>query len=157
MWGQAIILLLLCPYVRIIPTRVGTSHSRFLSLQLRKDHPHACGDKLIVFVQGHDFVGSSPRVWGQVMPSITFPVKDGIIPTRMGTRERQRVHLAADRDHPHAYGDKPPLIRQIWKKLGSSPRVWGQDQLWSVDNGRKRIIPTRMGTSIFSFAYIHIA
>ena len=32
------------------------------------------------------------------------------------------------------------------RKIGSSPRVWGQAQIVIVDNNSVRIIPTRMGT-----------
>ena len=49
-------------------------------------------------------------------------------------------------DHPHAYGDK--LMRGVGsaRKMGSSPRVWGQvDADFTVDLS-DRIIPTRMGT-----------
>ena len=66
MWGQAAYCPIVSGITGIIPTRVGTRAVAVLPQPILKDHPHACGDKLIVFVQGHDFVGSSPRVWGQV-------------------------------------------------------------------------------------------
>ena len=84
-WGQAESCTAALYSARIIPTRVGTSHSRFLSLQLRKDHPHACGDKKGVLLGYLQVPGSSPRVWGQVgsRPSGRKGVR--IIPTRVGT------------------------------------------------------------------------
>ena len=33
--------------VRIIPMRVGTSKLYKVCIKYKKDHPHACGDKLI--------------------------------------------------------------------------------------------------------------
>ena len=65
----------------------------------------------------------------------------------MGTRPPRTLKNILKQDHPHAYGDKFPIVRRISKGLGSSPRVWGQDD----NNGKltvaNRIIPTRMGTS----------
>ena len=50
-----------------------------------KDHPHAYGDKMFIKNMTEISLGSSPRVWGQVVPSsFTVPVF-WIIPTRMGT------------------------------------------------------------------------
>ena len=92
-------------------------------------------------------VGSSPRVWGQVvrLSSRTDTVR--IIPTRMGTSETSPNVFESQQDHPHAYGDKLQLKCLIETTPGSSPRVWGQERsgfdILPVD----RIIPTRMGTS----------
>ena len=67
----------------------------------------------------------------------------------MGTRT---LYLSADvviKDHPHAYGDKYNVGGTTPSKKGSSPRVWGQVLKKYSDAIINRIIPTRMGTSIF--------
>ena len=46
-WGQDVLKSFSSNSVRIIPTRVGTSRLRRIMSILRKDHPHACGDKLL--------------------------------------------------------------------------------------------------------------
>ena len=51
-----------------------------------------------------------------------------------------------DKDHPHAYGDKPCKDPAKSATIGSSPRVWGQDIVLRVGSKIIRIIPTRMGT-----------
>ena len=51
-----------------------------------KDHPHACGDKVLHGRTGIKCVGSSPRVWGQGAHTTQFFKHHGIIPTRVGTR-----------------------------------------------------------------------
>ena len=155
----------------IIPTRMGTRrrlHVRKLTL---KDHPHAYGDKKPLPALWAVVVGSSPRVWGQEDAPDKLPTAAGIIPTRMGTscrffdRERQQriiptrmgtrasVSLRAKkvRDHPHAYGDKTTMFTAMEQDEGSSPRVWGQACARAVILPRKRIIPTRMGTSCARF------
>ena len=53
-------------------------------------------------------------------------------------------------DHPHAYGDKVYTVIVTSHDLGSSPRVWGQALLFMCLTIRSRIIPTRMGTSVFA-------
>ena len=52
-------------------------------------------------------------------------------------------------DHPHAYGDKTTQSQENQQTLGSSPRVWGQVELIDELGELERIIPTRMGTSLF--------
>ena len=126
-WGQADKVDYENFYDRIIPTRMGTSSITARFPEMRWDHPHAYGDKFNVDEVLSLVEGSSPRVWGQVKFCGTADKNTGIIPTRMGTSCRVCVWDAELRDHPHAYGDKPLSLRQIWKKLGSSPRVWGQD------------------------------
>ena len=132
--------------LRIIPTRVGTSdfYSSFnSSLQ---DHPHACGDKVVLYVVVSVKLGSSPRVWGQAQLFI-FPVKPpGIIPTRVGTRMLHDQFAEYYEDHPHACGDKLFPTQIHTQYVGSSPRVWGQVVFQNLRAFVYRIIPTRVGT-----------
>ena len=75
-------------------------------------------------------------------------LKCGIIPTRMGTSTQDRIYTTFSQDHPHAYGDKTMRCYVRRAQNGSSPRVWGQADDLTDTNGGKRIIPTRMGTSL---------
>ena len=70
---------------RIIPTRVGTSAIVYRCEKLLINHPHACGDKCRFRRKIHNFLGSSPRVWGQDIGGGTIPPPLRIIPTRVGT------------------------------------------------------------------------
>ena len=126
---------------------MGTSCRKSDINKLSKDHPHAYGDKRLFPRRFLHSVGSSPRVWGQEFPMTEYEDEDRIIPTRMGTSRLQRIFTVFCRDHPHAYGDKPPFPLRVicWK--GSSPRVWGQGPPKPPKKQRHRIIPTRMGTS----------
>ena len=114
------------PFRGIIPTRVGTSGKLDVYGNPREDHPHACGDKRCASGNNDIELGSSPRVWGQVSKTKTIYRVQGIIPTRVGTRELLRRLALPPRDHPHACGDK--LRPRVWyaQCMGSSPRVWGQ-------------------------------
>ena len=127
---------------------MGTSSSFAFQFWYREDHPHACGDKHIVVVMSLYPKGSSPRVWGQATAQWLIFCFSRIIPTRMGTSKPTDKRRALQRDHPHAYGDKPCFCLKTRSRSGSSPRVWGQELLTEFRNVRTGIIPTRMGTRI---------
>ena len=107
---------------------MGTSTRFSVCHGIKQDHPHAYGDK------SHT-IAARPRPYR-------------IIPTRMGTRLIFCVLSSDARDHPHAYGDKHCPIICGAMILGSSPRVWGQDHINGNRTDNRRIIPTRMGTSV---------
>ena len=125
-WGQVPIGVIRNPIVGIIPTRMGTSDNYTVDGDLFRDHPHAYGDKNQVQRKGLQYIGSSPRVWGQDKHSCYRYECRWIIPTRMGTSSLETEYLSIIKDHPHAYGDK--VVKETILKclMGSSPRVWGQ-------------------------------
>ncbi len=92
--------------------------------------------------------GSSPRVWGQGSPYYFFSYLSRIIPTRVGTSTGKTIDLNTLKDHPHACGDKSVFKNNHVCLLGSSPRVWGQGNCKKVRIQKRRIIPTRVGTSL---------
>ena len=145
-WGQESAMQTENLPVRIIPTRMGTSigaKDEFISAE---DHPHAYGDKFFGDYTMATYVGSSPRVWGQVDTFNSIIIIKRIIPTRMGTSRLQRIFTVFRRDHPHAYGDKMTLFTPLTITQGSSPRVWGQAYYGGGRCQCLGIIPTRMGT-----------
>ena len=85
---------------------MGTSYKAIDLIRYSGDHPHAYGDKSVVRTNGGYMQGSSPRVWGQVIGRNCYSDRIRIIPTRMGTSFKLSQTATADRDHPHAYGDK---------------------------------------------------
>ena len=113
---------------------------------VKKDHPHAYGDKKLSYRFHKKGVGSSPRVWGQACVRCRRTIPCRIIPTRMGTRSGLQSLRNRRKDHPHAYGDKIFLIYGLTIQRGSSPRVWGQGQQTRLVSLVRGIIPTRMGT-----------
>ena len=146
MWGQAVNNIENRLVSRIIPTRVGTREILCSGIEVIRDHPHACGDKLIAELVFICTIGSSPRVWGQVFLQLPMILKPHIIPTRVGTSHRCRGRQCRTQDHPHACGDKLTQYLAVSQIAGSSPRVWGQ----VYEDGRflsfDGIIPTRVGT-----------
>ena len=147
MWGQACVGYRYKITGRIIPTRVGTRVSDDMTFLKKEDHPHACGDKKNLVISARILGGSSPRVWGQGPSVFSIARISGIIPTRVGTRHPIGYLRTAEKDHPHACGDKDILKILISITEGSSPRVWGQEKKYCELYLNDRIIPTRVGTS----------
>ena len=125
-WGQAIPLTIMLLTARIIPTRVGTSVIAEPIGMYMGDHPHACGDKQDNVEETKIRLGSSPRVWGQVIIVRSIVKPSRIIPTRVGTRKIHNDIADTAEDHPHACGDKLHRQAALFLHGGSSPRVWGQ-------------------------------
>ena len=84
-WGQERLIFCLCKYLWIIPTRMGTRTGIEGRRNAATDHPHACGDKSILYVIRLVSLGSSPRVWGQDCSEHVKFLHQRIIPTRVGT------------------------------------------------------------------------
>ena len=127
---------------------MGTSLLPFGNLYYLRDHPHAYGDKKRITLCMALGLGSSPRVWGQVLTSTLLSLYSRIIPTRMGTSLHPFCEICMIVYHPHAYGDKLSGAFFQANFLGSSPRVWGQVLSSLRDFLPYRIIPMRMGTSL---------
>ena len=49
---------------RFIPTAVGNAMDVLLLRPLVMVHPHGCGERLITAFFWHEYIGSSPRLWG---------------------------------------------------------------------------------------------
>ena len=83
---------------------------------------------------------------GQAKGESRSPQAKKIIPTRVGTRLTTNGYLSDEFDHPHACGDKTVSAVPLLISILSSPRVWGQDFIWSITSTSTYIIPTRVGT-----------
>ena len=147
MWGQVLDESSPIVWLGIIPTRVGTRLNAIRNSASQKDHPNACGDKWYRDFKFPFARGSSPRVWGQVSTLIRWLALDDIIPTRVGTSDRNACRVCKRWDHPHACGDKQDNVEETKQRLGSSPRVWGQVLDYCSGCFEYGIIPTRVGTS----------
>ena len=91
-------------------------------------------------------------MWGQVATPDANTIRSRIIPTRVGTSDITSCPDVITGDHPHACGDKVAVFLRIVYKQGSSPRVWGQEEVKMLIETEIGIIPTRVGLSL-----IHIS
>ena len=148
MWGQESYGNVWYVSTKIIPTRVGTREILCSGIEVIRDHPHACGDKLIAELVFICTIGSSPRVWGQDFKNPSQTATRRIIPTRVGTSLPAIANDFKTAYHPHVCGDKSSVPRSTVPNTGSSPRMWGQVDTIFSGLANCRIIPTRVGTSL---------
>ena len=127
--------------------RVGTRAVMSLRQKFCQDHPHACGDKGKDLRGSQSPSGSSPCVWGQVLPCCNYLSDCRIIPMRVGTSICHLSIIRIFQDHPHACGDKTTITLRCLAMLGSSPCVWGQGFADGLLYTLSGIIPMRVGTS----------
>ena len=133
--------------------RVGTSACNRLRTYPTMDHPHACGDKKPLKICSTSTKGSSPCVWGQERNFKRLWVVVRIIPMRVGTSFFYSVENCTVWDHPHACGDKKRVKVYRHISIGSSPCVWGQDEVDEPTYTEQRIIPMRVGTRSFFVSF----
>ena len=65
---------------------------------------------------------------------------------RVGTSTIGQHCGSKPEDHPHACGDKSKADININYAIGSSPCVWGQENVNIDMENAQRIIPMRVGT-----------
>ena len=110
----------------ITPARAGKSFAVFLKLVHARDHPRACGEKILEICRKFNVSGSPPRVRGKVECYGHVRVCCGITPARAGKRDSTFSLLSIYRDHPRACGEKTPMLLAIAAAAGSPPRVRGK-------------------------------
>ena len=106
---------------------MGSTSAYSASARRSWDHPHACGEHILITSSSQTGLGSSPRVWGALHCCRHWRVKEGIIPTRVGS-----TSMTLDKKAP---------------QLGSSPRVWGALEIERHELEAAGIIPTRVGST----------
>ena len=150
-WGQVYRRKIISAIIWFIPTHVGTRSFYPQMFRRRWDHPHACGDKDVLYalnakeiepaatkrrglgaetdsastgskISIADFLDDVKSYYSDVLSDSVR-----IIPTRVGTSIRFLRLTVNQWDHPHACGDKRVIC------------------LYHVEI--VRIIPTRVGTS----------
>ena len=131
----------------IIPARAGKSGRSVRWGWQTRDHPRACGEKLVNARPLRAVPGSPPRVRGKVAQLEVVQHGVGITPARAGKRPDRSLRSMQPRDHPRACGEKPML--QCCKALtaGSPPRVRGKALARTGLDAAAGITPARAGKS----------
>ena len=131
----------------IIPTRVGTTPSRWSRRWSRRDHPHTRGDHFRPAFHAQNRLGSSPHAWGPPARGRGATDDGRIIPTRVGTTRDLHTERRRHWDHPHTRGDHARQSHARRWRAGSSPHAWGPRRLGHPVVRDDGIIPTRVGTT----------
>ena len=137
---------------RFIPTGVGNTIANPLGLPLPAVHPHGCGEHMLACMVTSFAPGSSPRVWGTLLPWFVGLALCRFIPTGVGnTRGTWRTHNG-NPVHPHGCGEHALIISLISPIGGSSPRVWGTLCFPPSAALFLRFIPTGVGNTLQPYA-----
>ena len=92
-----------------------------------QDHPRVCGEKF-VFIDHSSFpLGSPPRVRGEAGPDQGAQGVARITPACAGRRFILSVIYARSGDHPRVCGEKGRTDKKSGQKIGSPPRVRGEE------------------------------
>ena len=147
MWGKVNYFYSCVSYCGITPTHVGKRLLFRIKHQVRKDHPHPCGEKRSRLRLAGCQRGSPPPMWGKDTSRFGASVGTGITPTHVGKRLNADKGLVAREDHPHPCGEKCFLLLQKWGALGSPPPMWGKASSEFREEIFFGITPTHVGKS----------
>ena len=91
------------------------------------DHPRVCGEKFEIVEEKHYIVGSPPRVRGEVTSKSDVVSNCRITPACAGRRLCIIAASRSTRDHPRVCGEKDYAETFERFRIGSPPRVRGED------------------------------
>ena len=131
----------------ITPARAGKSPASCHWPTVQRDHPRACGEKILSMPCWYVLSGSPPRVRGKGGQDPLFPHHPGITPARAGKSPVSRAFLLFYRDHPRACGEKFRRWTRPALSMGSPPRVRGKDIMARGNFNGAGITPARAGKS----------
>ena len=132
---------------RITPADAGTSLDPRIRLYSPEDHPRGCGDKNYFSINFYWFIGSPPRMRGQVIPPGLSLSRCWITPADAGTSLLQPFPGKVPQDHPRGCGDKVRKASLAYCSTGSPPRMRGQDSIRYCLRLQLGITPADAGTS----------
>ena len=112
--------------VGITPAHAGKSPENLTGGDLDRDHPRACGEKLIKSLSMGWSMGSPPRMRGKVNPAVRTVDGFGITPAHAGKSQCSAGCSGSTGDHPRACGEKGISMGVGEQTLGSPPRMRGK-------------------------------
>ena len=110
-------------------------------------HPHACGEHISFAITISIAVGSSPRMWGTLYSLQYHSLSHRFIPTHVGNTSSSCLFFSLSSVHPHACGEHIIYLKPICQRNGSSPRMWGTQDLMCREFVTGRFIPTHVGNT----------
>ena len=132
---------------RITPAHAGKRIMPLKARQSQRDHPRACGEKLIDEIQIEFNSGSPPRMRGKAAYFGGPHAQVRITPAHAGKRQFPMVWVIRLRDHPRACGEKSMLVRRPIAATGSPPRMRGKAGIGLVFMWWGGITPAHAGKS----------
>ena len=126
---------------------MGNTRSHGIGFRDAPVHPHACGEYECLNENYSLTDGSSPRMWGILLPQLCFALQSRFIPTHVGNTPTNLKTELVMTVHPHACGEYgcPRIPR--YSRFGSSPRMWGIHINHLTWGEAFRFIPTHVGNT----------
>ena len=116
----------------IIPAGAGLTKDDGIRFSAIRDHPRGCGAHYTGEILQGSNSGSSPQVRGSQTIVKRVSVQLGIIPAGAGLTDLPNKEDIKQRDHPRGCGAHKITIDDVYVVWGSSPRVRGSRDEWSV-------------------------
>ena len=131
----------------IIPAYAGNTRTPTEPATSSRDHPRVCGEHAVREDEIAFRRGSSPRMRGTPVASVTIRSMAGIIPAYAGNTHVWPTRPASDRDHPRVCGEHSALCISSSISWGSSPRMRGTQCLMHFVLHLLGIIPAYAGNT----------
>ena len=139
----------------IIPAHAGSTCPYHCPGQWLRDHPRACGEHYVRFLQHWYLKGSSPRMRGALVePFLLLRFMGGIIPAHAGSTEHYGTYSAAGRDHPRACGEHGQRYKTFPRAMGSSVVRLGVGRRLRDFPSRHGIIPAHAGSTYHNHKFL---
>ena len=106
LWGTESAGQIIIGQYRFIPTPVGNGPSVPCQASMPTVHPHACGERFVETDTSNPDTGSSPRLWGTVLPGGGDGAVCRFIPTPVGNGCAASLSYPHRPVHPHACGER---------------------------------------------------
>ncbi|AFD28153.1 hypothetical protein DGo_PE0009 (plasmid) [Deinococcus gobiensis I-0] len=147
LWGTLHVQVEVHGMLRSIPTPVGNATWESALSWRRTVHPHACGERFVSTGHNSTPFGPSPRLWGTPPRLRQILASSRSIPTPVGNAAGRRAAAPPEPVHPHACGERGPVMRASPFRPGPSPRLWGTPADQSRPVRVCRSIPTPVGNT----------
>ena len=134
-----------CGTLRITPAHAGKRGVCSFYDQYNKDHPRACGEKLIVSVAKSCHLGSPPRMRGKVFSLMKFRSNLRITPAHAGKRMVIWLLLMVSRGSPPRMRGKDQMFAAPRPLIGITPAHAGKSDTCPIRSGDSRDHPRACG------------
>ena len=114
--------------------------------------PRACGEKPVLSTMLRAASGSPPRMRGEATSIIAICIMERITPACAGRSAQPSEFLMRLPDHPRVCGEKRKAKDSLVRRLGSPPRVRGEDCSGNRGIALRRITPACAGRRTLSRA-----
>ena len=108
-------------------------------------HPRVCGEHLSQNIRPTCSIGSSPRMWGTLLPALRPRPAVRFIPAYVGNIAQRRTAKHEIPVHPRVCGEHRGRKRVCIAFNGSSPRMWGTYGFARPGTQVQRFIPAYVG------------